>query len=142
MGSRQWLKASMTVEMSFLMPVILFLIMNCIFVSFYFHDRNIISGAAYETVVVGSTKIRERDGVTPGELQNLYQERIKGKCIFFPGSSADIVVEKEEIAIYVTAKKGRLSTSVEKKAAVTEPEKEIRKIRRMKEIINGTKNNN
>lgn len=142
MGTRKWLQASMTVEMSFLMPIILFLIMNCIFVSFYFHDRNIISGAAYETAVVGSTKIRERDGVTPGELQNLYQERIRGKCILFSVSSADIVVGKEEIRIYVTAKKGRLSTSVEKKAAVTEPEKKIRKIRRMKEIINGAKNNN
>ncbi len=138
---RKWLKASMTVEMSYLMPIVLFLMMDCIFVSFYFHDRNIISGAAYETAVVGSTKMRKGTAVTPEELQELYQERIHGKCIFFSGTSADIAVGEEEIRVSVTARKGRLSTSVEKKAAVTEPEKKIRKIRRLKEIINGAENN-
>ena len=36
------LKGSMTVEMSFLMPIILLLIMSSILASFYFHDKNII----------------------------------------------------------------------------------------------------
>ncbi|MBP3469913.1 MAG: pilus assembly protein, partial [Lachnospiraceae bacterium] len=49
--------------MSFLMPMILFLILSCILAVFYYHDKNIISGAAYETAVVGSTKAREREGV-------------------------------------------------------------------------------
>ena len=55
---------SITVEMSFLMPMILFLILSCILAVFYYHDKNIISGVAYETAVVGSTKAREREGVT------------------------------------------------------------------------------
>ena len=52
---------SMTVEMSLLMPIILFLILNCILTVFYFHDKNIIAAAAYETSVVGSTKMREAE---------------------------------------------------------------------------------
>ena len=46
MGKRA--RGSMTVEMSFLMPMILFLIMGCILAVFYYHDKNILSGAAYE----------------------------------------------------------------------------------------------
>ena len=49
-------QGSMTVEMSFLMPMVLFLIMGCILTAFYYHDKNILSGAAYETAVVGSTR--------------------------------------------------------------------------------------
>ena len=57
------LQGSMTVEMSFLMPMILFLIMACILAVFYYHDKNILAGAAYETAVAGSTKAREKDGI-------------------------------------------------------------------------------
>lgn len=46
------LKGSMTVEMSFLMPIILLLLMNSILAAFYFHDKNILAGAAYETAVI------------------------------------------------------------------------------------------
>ena len=56
---QRWLKGSFTVEMAFLIPMILFLIMGCIRISFYYHDKNIIAGAAYETAVTGSTKVRE-----------------------------------------------------------------------------------
>ena len=56
----------MTVEMSFLMPMILFLIMGCILAVFYYHDKNILGAAAYETAVVGRTKARENDGVETG----------------------------------------------------------------------------
>ena len=55
------LKGSMTVEMSFLMPMIMFLIMGCILTVFYYHDKNVLSGAAYETAVAGSTRMRERE---------------------------------------------------------------------------------
>ena len=49
-----------TVEMSFLMPIIMLLIMSSIYAFFYYHDKNIIAGAAYETAVVGSNKAREK----------------------------------------------------------------------------------
>ena len=70
------LQGSMTVEMSFLMPMIMFLIMGCILAVFYYHDKNILSGAAYETAVVGSTKARAKDGIKEGELEMLFYQRV------------------------------------------------------------------
>lgn len=135
------LKGSMTVEMSFLMPMIMFLIMGCILAVFYYHDKNVLSGAAYETAVAGSTRMRERDGINEGELEALYAERTEGKCILFAGSSAQVSVGEKEIVVEATAQKGRFVLSVLKKAAVTDPEKYIRDRRRMKEVIDGTTDN-
>ncbi|MCI9237473.1 MAG: pilus assembly protein [Dorea sp.] len=131
----------MTVEMSFLMPMIMFLVMGCILAVFYYHDKNVLSGAAYETAVAGSTRMRERDGIDEGELEALYAERTEGKCILFAGSSAQVSVGEKEIVVEATAQKGRFMLSVLKKAAVTDPEKYIRDRRRMKEVIDGATDN-
>ena len=130
---------SITVDMSFLMPMILFLILSCILAVFYYHDKNIISGVAYETAVVGSTKAREREGVTAEELQELFEQRLQGKCILFPGVRAKIGVGEEEIKVEVIASWNRIQMSTVKYASVTEPETYIRDIRRWKNK-NGTKN--
>lgn len=136
------LKGSMTVEMSFLLPIILLLIMSSILATFYFHDKNILSGAAYETAVVGSTKMREREQISQGELEGLFRERVGRKCILFAGSSVKVQVGKQEICVEATAHKGRFGISVIKKAAVTQPENDIRDKRRIKEITNGTEDHN
>lgn len=129
---QQYLNGSFTVEMSLLMPMILFLIMGCMLAGFYYHDKNIIAGAAYETAVVGSTKAREKDGVSESELNTLFKERVGRKCILFSGARVTSLVGEEEIRISATAKKRRMSLSVECSAAVTDPEKYIRDIRRIK----------
>lgn len=130
-----------TVEMAFLMPIILLIIMSSIFGVFYFHDKNIISGAAYETAAVGSNKKREKDGVQSDELEVLFQQRISGKCILF--SAVDVSVHVSDRVVEVTARgTGRgMKVSVLKRAAVTAPEKTIRDVRRIKELGNGAENN-
>ena len=74
-------QGSLTVEAAYLMPVIGMILAVSILALFYFHDKNIISSCAYETGVVGSTKAREKDGVSPDILIRAFQERIHGKCI-------------------------------------------------------------
>ena len=125
-------QGSMTVETSFLMPTILFLIMGCILAVFYYHDKNRLSGAAYETAVVGSAKAREKDGVTEEELEQLFRERVKGKCILFSNVHAEVSVGKDEIEVTAAAARRSMEISVSKRAAVTNPEKYIRDMRRLK----------
>lgn len=134
------LKGSMTVEMSLLMPIILFLILSCILTVFYFHDKNILMAAAYETTVVGSTKMREPEGVSEGELVSLFTDRTEGKCILFARSNVSVTVTEEQILVEASAEKGRFKVSVRKKSSVTEPEKYIRNNRKIKEVINGAAN--
>lgn len=119
-------RGSMTVEMSVLMPMILFLIMGCILAVFYFHDKNILSGTAYETAVVGSTKARDKNGVKPGELEALFHQRVKDKCILLTRTQVSVQIEKDEIEVIAGGSRRNIKVSVIRRAAITEPEKKIR----------------
>ena len=130
-----------TVEMSYLMPVVLLLIMSSIFGIFYFHDKNIISGAAYETTVVGSTKAREEAGVEEGELEALFNERVGNKCIILDRVQVFVSIGDNEIEIRGTATGRGMTVSFLKRMPVTDPEKKIRDVRRLKGIGNGAENN-
>ena len=127
-------KGSMTIEMAYIMPVVFLVFFLSVTGIFYFHDKNIISGCAYETAVVGSVKAREKDGVEESILNALFQERVRGKCILFAGAGAQIAITDNEIIVTATAKRGRVAVSVSQSAKITEPEKYIRDIRRIKNI--------
>ena len=93
---RIWLTGSLTVEMSLLMPLILLLLMSSILAVFYFHDKNILAGAAYETAAVAGTRAREEEGADAGEMEALFRERAEGKCILFPTPSASVEITDAE----------------------------------------------
>lgn len=132
---RRSLKGSFTVEMSLLMPVILFLIMGCILAVFYYHDKNILSGAAYETAVVGSTLSREKNGIEEGRLEELYRERISGKCILFGNIRVNVNVEDDMIEVLVNARHKKMKLHIIEKAVLTQPEKYIRRIRKIEGAV-------
>lgn len=52
------MKGSLMVEAAYIMPVIFLSFIAGLYMLFYFHDKNILLGAGYETVVVGSEKMR------------------------------------------------------------------------------------
>ena len=94
--------------------------------------KNIIAGAAYDTAVTGSTKVREKDGIRESELNALFKERVGRKCILFSRIRVQSSVGKDEIKVQAAARRKKMAISVESRAAVTEPEKYIRDIRRIK----------
>lgn len=131
-----------TVEMSFLMPIILLMIMSSIYAFFYYHDKNIISGAAYETAVVGSNKAREQgtdgNGADASELEGFFQNRVNGKCILLSGIQGEVSIGEEEIYVRARGSWKKMNVCVEKRAAITEPEKKLRDMKKIKEFVNGT----
>ena len=133
------LKGSFTIEMSVLIPVILFLFMGLVLTIFYDHDKDIMHGAAYEAAVLGSAKMREKEEITEAELEAFCRDRLDGKCIFMTSAQISADIAEEEIIIGIRSRKKGFALSVEKRAALTEPEKKIRDIRRL-DIKNGEKN--
>lgn len=129
------LKGSFTVEASFIVPMILFLIMACIFAVFYYHDKNVLLGVAYETSVVGSSKSREVSGVDAEEIQSLAYERIQGKCIILNHPQVTVELSEEELEVGVTASGRKMRMSGEKKAPITDPEKYIRDLRKIQGLV-------
>lgn len=129
------LRGSFTVEASFIVPMVLLLIMVCIFAVFYYHDKNVLLGAAYEASVVGSSKSREVNGVDSDEIQSLAYERIRGKCIFLNHSQVEVGLSEEEIQVDISASARRMEMSGGEKASITDPEKYIRDLRKMQNVV-------
>ena len=125
-------QGSLTVEAAYLMPIIGMILAVSILVLFYFHDKNIISSCAYETAVVGSTKAREKDGVSPDTLIRAFQERIHGKCILFPDAAVEVQVEEKQILVHAYSRRKGITVSAEHRMKVTDPEKYIRDLRRIR----------
>ena len=119
-------------EAAFLMPLVGLILVSSLLLLFYFHDKNIISSCAYETAVIGSTKAREREGADAALLQQAFRERIRGKCIFFPGAEApDRSRGRKRSRSARLPRAGGLHLQVEQRAAVTDPEEHIRDLRRL-----------
>lgn len=141
----RFVKASFTIETAVVMSVILIGLHMLLLAIFYYHDKNIIAGAAYETAVVASTKLREKykgnkltgSGIeeVKDESEQLLFERISGKCLLFGSFERDVEISDKEVIITVSASRGRLRTDTVKKAAVTTPEKNIRDKRRLKDLL-------
>lgn len=130
-------RASTVVEMAYLMQVVLLVWVLVIFALFYYHDKNIVAGAAYETAVVGSELYHEEKKVMEDaeeRISGYFQNRIRGKLIFFSRVSVEVRIEKERIQIRAGARKRGMTLSVEKGAALTIPEEEIRKRRVLKQL--------
>lgn len=121
-----------TVEMAYIVPVILFIFFLSVIGIFYYHDKEILTACAYESAAAASVKEREDGGVLPDTVCTMFRERIRGKCILF--SDAEISVEIEEGSMIVNAEalKGKMRITVRVSASLTDPEQTIRQYRRIK----------
>lgn len=125
-------KGSFTVEAAVLVSAVLFLVYGIIMVLFYYHDKNILAGTAYETAVISGRKQKKEPPFQEEEIQQLWKERISGKMILFREAEVEVECQKEYVWISVQASRRRLRITVEAKAALTEPEKKIRDMRKLK----------
>ena len=84
-----------TVEMSYILPMVFWTFLAVIYMIFYFHDKNIMIGAAAETAVVGAQLERKPDEKDRTDLEGFYQQRIAGKLILFPETAAEAEILKK-----------------------------------------------
>ena len=120
-------RGSMTVEATVIIPLILGMVMCLFFVLFYYHDKNVISAIAHETVVYAC----RGDEISIEETENYFQERIGEKLLLFPGVYTDISIEQDVLRFEGVARKHGMTLKVKMKMKRTEPEKYIRNIRRI-----------
>ena len=128
-------KGSTVVEMSYLAPVVLLVWMAVIFGLFYYHDKGILTGAAYETAVVTSELWNADPEEKQSRAETYFAQRIHGKTLFFGGVEMECIVDNDKITIKANARKKNLSVKVEESAAVTKPEETIRNLKVIKERI-------
>ncbi len=130
---RHKLKGSLTVEASVIVPLVLFVFAVSMYILFYLHDKNILAGAAHETVVCATGY----QGFSEGDMEAYFQNCIRGKLFLFDYVRSDATVEKEMVSIVCKASKKKMRLQLEKKMKKTSPESYIRKIQRAKRLEEG-----
>ena len=134
---KKGLKGSFMIEAAYIIPVIFFVIATAIFLTFFFHDKALLSGAAYESVSVASRKAREKGGITTAEIEAFCVERLGGKLIFFSAIQIEAGFSGEEIEVSMVASKGKINLRISEKALITIPETSIRNMSRIRKTLEG-----
>lgn len=136
---RRECQASTIVEMAYLIPVILLMWMLVIFALFYYHDKTLVIGAAYETAVVGGEWYEEADEVETEKIGEYFQNRIRGKLLFYSYISADVQMEEDLLIVDAGARKRGMRIHVVQKVKIRNPKKEIRRIQIIKDSLEDLK---
>lgn len=130
-------KASTVVEMAYLMPVVLLCWMFVIFALFYYHDKGVLAGAAYEAAVVGAELWVAEEENRSVITEDYFRKRIDGKLLFYRTVEVRVQVAQKEVQVEASAVKNRMILHVEERAVITEPEKRVRDMTIFKETVEG-----
>lgn len=93
-----------------------------------------VIGAASETAVTGAQMERRPDKKSQVDMEEFYQQRIGGKLIFFSGTQVSVNISKKWVEIEAFASRRKMQIHIIQRAAITEPEKAIRRKRILDKI--------
>lgn len=130
-------RGSMTIEASYLLPLVLVVFCVTITLLFYYHDKIVLMGTVHETAAYGAgTKEAGED-----ELRSYAKARVNGRLLLFATMEPEITIEKEQVQVVCTARKKQVAVRVTCTVSRTEPEDYIRSIRKLKKLGEGKEEN-
>lgn len=118
-------KGSTTVEMALLMPMIFLVFLLVIRTTFYYHDKSILNGIAYETLTVAVQTARNPKP-EEADVEAFCRKKAQGKLIYFSSPEVSLESTKEMAKVQITASRGKMKIRVLRQANVPYPEKKIR----------------
>ena len=118
------LKGSAVVEMSYTIPMILFLFVMIIHAVFYYHDKAVLNGAAGETAVLGAQTARRKG--TEYDLEEFFHNRTEGKLIYMTDPDVSVEEDEESVTVKASAARSFMRLSIYQRALIVKPEEKIR----------------
>lgn len=118
------LKGSAVVEMSYIIPMILFLFVMIIHAVFYYHDKAVLNGAAGETAVLGAQTARRKG--TEYDLEEFFHNRTEGKLIYMTDPDVSVEEDEESVTVKASAARSFMRLSIYQIALIVKPEEKIR----------------
>lgn len=128
-----------TVEMTYILPIIFSIFIMIIYTVFYYHDKNILIGAAGETAVVAAQIARKPETEAKEDFAEFCKGRIRGKLILFSEWKVSIDETDKRIQVSAYAQRGKMRLQVVQSAVILKPEKTIRKKQVLEAVGNSIK---
>ena len=119
------IRASSTIEAAVVMSAALLCLMLIMFTGFYFHDVNILAGAACESAQVAGEWERMEENRS---AEAYFQKRIQGKMLYFSSAGCTVDRSGKDIIVKVRASSARMKAAVSASARMDVPEEDIRRL--------------
>ena len=107
-------KGSTTVEMAYVMPLIFLVFLIIVRTTFYYHDKSILDGMAYEAVTTAVQTAR--------------------KLIYFSMPEVSVNVTDDEAETTISATRGKMCIRVTRQVKIPHPETKIRLKKKLETI--------
>lgn len=120
---RKYVKGNFTIEATVLVPLILSVVVTAVTVLFYYHDRTILAGTAYEVATSGGGRTVQSEE----ELEKEYRKRIGKKLLWLTSVTVKVTKTEEEVLVVAKASHKGFRTSVTYTSPVTYPEQWLRR---------------
>ena len=118
-------KGSTTVEMAYVMPLIFLVFLIIVRTTFYYHDKSILDGMAYEAVTTAVQTARNPKA-KEADVETFCRERIRWKLIYFSMPEVSVNVTDDEAETTISATRGKMCIRVTRQVKIPHPEKKIR----------------
>ncbi|MBQ6313086.1 MAG: pilus assembly protein [Lachnospiraceae bacterium] len=119
------IRASSTIEAAVVMSAALLCLMLIMFTGFYFHDVNILAGAACESAQVAGEWERMEESKS---AEAYFQKRIQGKMLYFSSAGCTVDRSGKDIIVKARASSARMKAAVSASARMDVPEEDIRRL--------------
>lgn len=120
-------RGSLTIEAAVIVPMILWMFAIIILLLLYFHDKNVITAIAHETVSVSC----DNEEICENVLKDYFRKRLSGKLLLFPKVNVEVTVNEKSVFLECSAKKRGMKLRTKVKMKMTKPEQYVRKLRRV-----------
>lgn len=124
---KNYKKGSAVVEMAYIMPLFLGMIVLIMNTVFYCHDKAVITGAAAETAILAAQT--ERRESAEYDMEEFFYDRIGRKLIYLTDVNIRIEQDDDEICVRASAQKGAMKLDIIQKSLIADPEERIRLLR-------------
>ena len=88
-------RGSFTVEAAVIIPLIMWVFGILLHILFYYHDKNVLTAAAYETAALGCS----RAGMEELELEYYFFSRFEEKLLLFTRVECLVQIEEEQVSV-------------------------------------------
>lgn len=93
--------------MAYVMPLIFLVFLIIVRTTFYYHDKSILDGMAYEAVTTAVQTARN-PRAKEADVETFCRERIRGKLIYFSMPEVSVNVTDDEAETTISATRGKM----------------------------------
>lgn len=116
-----------------MMPLIFLVFLIIVRTTFYYHDKSILDGMAYEAVTTAVQTARNPKA-KEADVETFCRERIRWKLIYFSMPEVSVNVTDDEAETTISATRGKMCIRVTRQVKIPHPEKKIRLKKKLETI--------